>query len=156
MRHAKSSWSDGRLSDHDRPLKKRGARDALKMGRMLSERGLEPDLIISSSAKRAMLTAEEVASVVGYDEEIQVTRQFYLADPLTFIDWLGRSSDECDRIMIVGHNPGMEDLVEELTGVWERMPTAAVANIRLQVDSWSELEASGECELIDLWRPREL
>lgn len=156
LRHAKSSWANTYLSDHDRPLKKRGKRDAPRMGRLLRDEELLPDLIISSSAKRALDTAEAAAAASGYDGQIDVTRAFYHADSETYIDRLKPLPKEVNRVLIVGHNPGMEELLTELTGARERMPTAALAQVNLPVEDWADitLEPSGSLE--NLWLPRDL
>jgi phosphohistidine phosphatase len=156
LRHAKSSWANTYLGDHDRPLKKRGKRDAPRMGRLLREENLLPDLVISSSAKRALDTAEAAAAASGYDDQIVVTRDFYHADSESYTDKLRSLPNEVNRVLIVGHNPGMEELLVDLTGAHERMPTAALAQVSLPVENWSEvtLETSGSLE--NLWLPRNL
>jgi len=156
LRHAKSSWKYADLSDYDRPLNKRGKADAPRMGRLLSREELVPDLIISSSAARARATAEPVALACGYESEIQYTRDLYHAWPDAYIDLLNELPDEHQRVMVVGHNPGIEDLVEELTGQWERMPTAALANIALNIAQWADLTLSKEEQLLQVWLPKEL
>ena len=156
LRHAKSSWNNAQLTDYERPLNKRGKTDAPRMGRLLREQDLVPDLIISSSAERALTTAEAVALASGYEQEIQSTRSFYHADPEAYLDVLRQLDDSLERVMVVGHNPGMEELLEELTGVWEQMPTAALAQISLPINHWRELDGETTGELVNLWRPKEL
>ena len=156
LRHAKSSWDNTYISDHDRPLKKRGRRDAPRMGILLKEQDLIPDLIISSSARRALDTAEAAAESAGYEGPIEVTRVLYHADPDTYIDRLKSLPGDINRVLVVGHNPGMEDLLTELTGARERMPTAALAEVNLQIESWSDIAAEAEGSLENLWMPREL
>lgn len=126
------------------------------MGRLLKEQDLLPDLIISSSANRALTTAEQVALAAGYEEEIQVTRDFYMAYAEEYIEYVAGLSGDWSRIMVVGHNPGLEQLVEVLSGEWERMPTAALAEIELPIDSWAELDEDTPGRLVNLWLPREL
>lgn len=155
LRHAKSSWKNSRLADHDRPLNKRGRRDAPRMGQLLRDENLVPDLILTSSAERALATAEAVALACGYQGEVQVTRRLYHAAPETYIELLSHISDEHDRVMVVGHNPGMAELVEVLTGQSQRMPTAALAQVQFSVNGWSEL-TGGEGRLVNLWRPKDL
>ena len=155
LRHAKSSWKDSRLADFDRPLKKRGKRDAPRMGALLKQEDLVPDLIISSSAKRALATAEAAASACDYDSEIRATRQLYGADPDSYIDVLRTVPDGYQRVMVVGHNPGLESFIEELTGEWIRMPTAALAQVNVRVEKWSELSLESPNELIANWLPKE-
>ncbi len=117
---------------------------------------LVPQLIITSSAKRAKKTAEAAADSFRYDGQIEATRDFYHADAERYIKHLNGVVDDFSRVMVVGHNPGMEELIEELTGLWERMPTAAVAAIELPIDKWSELTENIDGRLLDLWIPREL
>lgn len=156
MRHAKSSWDQTNLADHDRPLKKRGKIDAPRMGELLLDEDLIPDLIISSSAKRAVTTAKAAAEACDYSGDIMVTRNFYFADPETFIDELQGITDQVSVVMVVGHNPGMEELLEELTGVWQRMPTAAIAVVDLPVNTWEELNEMTRGSLINLWTPKSI
>jgi phosphohistidine phosphatase len=156
MRHAKSSWDDASLSDYDRPLNKRGKRDAPRMGRLIFQQDLVPQLIITSSAKRARKTAVATAESARYDGQIEATRDFYHAGAITYIEHLNGLADDFSRVMVVGHNPGMEELVEELTGLWERMPTAAVAVIELDINQWSSLTDNIVGKLLNLWTPRDI
>jgi phosphohistidine phosphatase len=156
MRHAKSSWDQTNLADHDRPLKKRGERDAPRMGELLLDEDLIPDLIITSSAKRALATAEAVADACDYAGEILVTRIFYHADPETFIEELQGVDDRASMVMVVGHNPGLEDLLEELTGEWHRLPTATIAVVDLPVRRWGELSEVTQGNLVNLWTPKSI
>jgi phosphohistidine phosphatase len=156
LRHAKSSWANSRLADHDRPLNDRGQRDAPRIGRLLRDEGLTPDLIISSSAERALTTAELVALHSDYEAALQVTRALYHAGPDSYLAHLRRVDDGHERVMVVGHNPGLEALVEELTGHYERMPTAALAHIRLPISRWANCRDGMTGTLLNLWRPREL
>ncbi len=126
------------------------------MGRLLADAGLIPDLIISSSAVRALLTADLVAEESGCDAQILATRELYMAMPEDYLALLQQAPGAVEIVMVVGHNPGIEDLVEELVGQWERMPTAALAHIELEVDDWSSLVLDGKGNLLDIWYPREL
>jgi phosphohistidine phosphatase len=156
LRHAKSSWKYTHLADFDRPLNKRGKRDAPRMGALLKQEEIVPDLIISSSAERALATAESVALACDYDSEIQTTRQLYHAWPEAYIEVLNSVPNDHQRVMVVGHNPGIESVVEELTGGWIRMPTAALVHISLDIDDWSELDLDSTQEVVDYWWPKEL
>jgi phosphohistidine phosphatase len=156
LRHAKSSWKDPWLADHDRPLNKRGKRDAPRIGALIEDQGLIPDLILSSTAKRARATAEAVANACGYEQEIKFTRDLYHADPEAFLAALGNLSTDPDIVMVVGHNPGLEYLLEDLTGETRRLPTAALVQVALEVDSWQSLTEETDGEMINLWRPREI
>lgn len=155
LRHAKSSWKDNNLADHDRPLNKRGKRDAPRMGALLVKQDLVPDVIISSTAKRAATTAKAVAMSCDYGGEIQYTRRLYGAWPDDYIELLNELDSDDSQVMVVGHNPGIEDLVEELSGEWIRMPTAALAQIDLDIKHWSELSLNVNGRLVNIWRPKE-
>ena len=156
LRHAKSSWEDGNLADFDRSLNARGRSDAPRMGRLLAQYELTPDLIVTSAARRAATTAELIALAAEYAGDIQYTNELYLADPETFLDVARDTADGVARLMLVGHNPGIEELVSDLAGREERMPTAALACFRLAIEHWHELNDETSAELLYLWWPKEL
>jgi phosphohistidine phosphatase len=156
LRHAKSSWDNSRLSDYERPLNSRGKEDAPRMGQLLRDEELVPDLIITSSAKRAAATAEAVAAASGYADEIKSTRRLYHAAPEQYIELLQEAGGDTTRVMVVGHNPGVEYLVELLTDVDERMPTGALARVELPIEQWTELDEEVRGRLVNVWRPKEL
>jgi phosphohistidine phosphatase len=156
LRHAKSNWSNLALADIDRPLNKRGKRDAPRIGALLREEDLVPDLIISSPALRARKTAKAVSKYSGYEGEIEIQRDFYPGDPDSFIEAFYSIPDQIDRALIVAHNPGLEELLYVLTGESARMPTSALAQVALPVDRWLDLDDDTEGKLINLWRVKEL
>ncbi len=156
LRHAKSSWDFAELSDHDRPLNNRGKRDAPRIGRKLLKEGLIPQVIISSSAIRAYSTAEEVAKVCGYDGEIVVDSSLYGSGYIAYLNVLRIQNDRLDIIMLVGHNPDSEQLLEILTGKMVTMPTCTVACVKLLIRKWKELNTQTKGELVNIWRPKEL
>ena len=157
LRHAKSSWKDESLTDHERPLNKRGKKTAPQMGHLLRDQGLVPDLIVSSTAVRARSTAEAAAEACGYRGEVTLSDELYLATSGEILQYAQERTEETlGRIMLVGHNPGMEGLVNMLSGQSEPFPTAALAAIELGIDSWRKLELGIEVKLKNVWRPREL
>ena len=156
LRHAKSSWNNAGMSDHERPLNKRGKADAPRMGKLIKREELTPDLIISSTANRALMTAERVALAADYEEVIETNRNFYLAPPEVYIHFLNSVPNDKERVMVVGHNGGVEDLINVLTGTWEQMPTAALAQISLPINDWSELSEETKGKLINHWIPKHL
>ena len=156
MRHAKSSWDNSELADFDRPLNGRGRQDAPRIGQLLAREDLTPDLIITSAARRAATTAELVALAAGYDGDIRYTRDLYLADADTYLELVRETGDDVNRLLLVGHNPDIAELVSQLAGHDEHMPTAALAHFRLAIDAWSELSDETAAELVALWRPKEL
>lgn len=126
------------------------------MGRWLRRQDVVPDLIISSTAKRAKATAQAVADEMGYDGEITFTRAFYLADPDTYIGHCAQLPNDVRSVMVVGHNYGVEELIADLTNRHEAMPTGAVAHLTLPIDDWSDFSAETPAKLQDVWRPREI
>ena len=156
LRHAKSSWDDPALDDHERPLNNRGLRDAPRMGQLVREYGLIPDVVISSDALRARLTAEAVAEAAGYTGEIVLDARLYLAGPADILSLLPEVRENAKTVMIVGHNPGLEQLVEQLTGKRQDLPTAALAQIGLPIDQWRDFKRWMRGTLVGLWRPKEL
>ncbi len=156
LRHAKSSWSNPGLADIDRPLNKRGKRDAPRMGAWLDAQELIPDLILSSPARRARKTAQAVSEYSSYDGEIETVPDFYPGDPYTFIDTLMSIPDEYQSVMIVAHNPGLEELLYTLSGESARMPTSSLAQVELPLDSWRDLDDEVDGKLVNFWRVKEL
>ena len=154
LRHAKSSWKFPKLSDSQRPLNKRGKQDAPRMGELLIEENLVPDLIISSPAVRAISTAEAVAEASDYENEIQTAEQLYLGGINSFLNIMQNVPNHFDRVMVVGHNPGVEDYVEILAGEWVKMPTAALVHIELPIDDWADLSGNIGGSIRHVWLPK--
>ena len=117
---------------------------------------LSPELVISSDARRARLTAEAMAEAAGYTGTILLDPRLYHAGVGDILDVLRTVETDVDTVMIVGHNPGLEALVAHMTGELEEFPTAALAQIALPVDRWSDLATRTRGTLIALWRPKEL
>jgi phosphohistidine phosphatase len=156
LRHAKSSWADPALDDWQRPLNERGLRDAPRVGDVLRRRSLVPDLIITSDAVRARTTAQAVAQSAGYTRELLVAPSLYHATPDDVIEVLKSVPDDAaNRVMIVGHNPGLEDLIEQLTGESRGLPTAALVQLDLPIDRWSQLDISMGATVVDAWQPKD-
>jgi phosphohistidine phosphatase len=156
LRHAKSSWKHPEMADHDRPLNKRGKQAAPLMGELLQNEDLIPDFILCSSAVRAHRTALLVAKACGYKGEIKLTRELYLAEPEDYVEVLRQVDEKHARVLVVGHNPGLESLIEALTGEAIAMPTASLAYLELSLQRWRDLDMDTECKLVNVWRPKEL
>jgi phosphohistidine phosphatase len=156
MRHAKSSWKDSKLDDKERPLNKRGRSDAPIMGQILIDRELIPQCILSSSALRARQTAEAVIESSGYPGEVTYLDQLYMAEVEGYIAVLRELPDDVERVMLIGHNPGLETLLQILSGSIESLPTAVLAHLVLPINQWSQLTAETQGQLVDIWRPKEL
>jgi phosphohistidine phosphatase len=155
LRHAKSSWDDSSISDHDRPLNQRGLKTAPLMGTLLKANKLVPDLILSSTALRAVETARLVAQAAEFNKSIPAVASFYPGDPVSYIETL-KTQVSAQSIMIIGHNPGLEDLVYTLTGHKHDLPTAALAQVQLPIGHWSQLTTQTKGTLIDIFRPKEI
>ncbi len=156
LRHAKSDWGNSQLSDHDRPLNDRGKYDAPRMGAWLKQQEMVPELIISSTAERALTTAEMVALACDFEGELRTMRDFYLASPPEYIEVLNELPGSYERVMIVGHNPGMEEMWALLTEQERPVTTANGAVIELPISSWGELSIFTDGRLKHHWRPKDL
>ena len=156
MRHAKSSWKDKDTKDRKRPLSKRGKHNAPQMGKLLLEKELIPELILTSSALRARQTADLLAEAMQYQGEIREIDDLYMAEADEILGVLKDVPNGLERIMIIGHNPGLESLLPMLTGHIEALPTAAIAYLSLPVDEWKKVGKKTQAELVALWRPKEV
>lgn len=164
MRHAKSDWKDRSLADFDRPLARRGRRAAPQMGRWLAAQTLIPDLVLCSTARRAVETLELLLTALASAPETSYLKTLYLAPPSRLLTVLRRQAPDRGRILLVAHNPGLQGLAVALAGqgrgaepagrqLAEKFPTAAVA--RFQVEAWPTL-GQAPARLLDLVRPRDL
>ena len=161
LRHAKSAWDTDAPADFDRPLALRGLRASKRMGRYLAETGLKPDAIVCSTATRAVQTIHGVARSAGLSlEAVRFERAIYEASLSTLLDVLGACDAQAYRTMIVGHNPGLEYLLDHIAGGvpvpgdGKLLPTAALARLTLPPD-WRGLER-GTGQLVGLTRVRDL
>ena len=155
LRHGKSSWDDPGLADAARPLGERGRRAAPKMGRWLRERGLMPDVIVSSPAVRARSTALLAAEAAAFVGSILFDGRIYEATPAGLVDVVRGLPEAAGSALIVGHNPGLEALVSAFAGHSERLPTAALAQVELQVARWADVVLA-QGRVLGVWRPKAL
>ncbi len=154
MRHGKSDWGSGSTRDFDRPLNDRGKKDVPKIGEELKKRDLTPDLIISSPAERAKMTALKTAENSGYDKDIEWEESFYFGFVREIIEKLNKTDERYEKVMIVGHNPTWSDIVEKLSGKYFDMKTANVCILEFD-GAWKDL-ADNKCEFIYYISPKEL
>ena len=142
VRHAKSSWKDASLRDRDRPLNKRGKRDAPMMGKRIQGYGIRPSLIVSSPANRAWTTAKAVAKELSYPREfLQRDDRLYLASLDDILDVVVSQDEGFNSLMLVGHNPGLTTFVNFLSpGLTHNLPTAGVVSVRIDQDHWNLYE----------------
>mgnify|MGYP001570717758 CR=1 len=155
LRHGKSSWNDPFLDDFDRPLKKRGRKAAARMGIEIRDRGILPDLVLSSAARRAWETWKRFQKASGYEGAIEKKKKLYFTSPEDHVELLSRIEDSRERVLLIGHNPDLEEVLERLTGQSSALPTASLAVIDLEIPSWADIEhATGALRL--LLRPKDL
>jgi phosphohistidine phosphatase len=141
LRHAKAEPDSGAKPDRERALAPRGLGDAPRMGRRLREGGARPSLIITSPAKRALQTARLVATELGYPREfLQREAELYLAAPDAILAVLARQDNAFNDVLVCGHNPGLTDLANELTGARiDNLPTCGVVVIEAEIHGWEGL-----------------
>ncbi|HQV03975.1 MULTISPECIES: histidine phosphatase family protein [unclassified Novosphingobium] len=165
FRHAKSDWQDPRARDFDRPLNARGRKGAAVMGRHVRDHGVRWDRMISSPAIRCAETIEIACEAAGRPVAVNWDRRIYLASSATLADLLRETEGDPKSVMMVGHNPGLEDLIFDLVPddgssplrdvVEVKFPTASFAVLELDIDKWSDLKDN--CgRLVHLTRPRDL
>ncbi len=164
-RHAKSDWTDPRARDFDRPLNARGKKGAVAMGQHIREAAFSCARIIASPAVRCAETIELGSQANGSSYPVMWDRRIYLASSATLLDLLREQEGNPPSILMVGHNPGLEDLIFDLVPddgtcllrdiVEEKFPTAAYAVLELDIDDWAEI-APDCAKLIHLKRPRDL
>jgi len=142
VRHAKSSWKHTRLTDRQRPLNKRGKRDAPEMGQRIHAHGIRPSLILTSPATRAWETAKYVARELGYPKEfLQRDDALYHASTDDLLDVIVAQDPGFNNLMIVGHNPGLTDFANFLSpGVTNNLPTAGVVCVEIDQEDWNLYE----------------
>jgi phosphohistidine phosphatase len=142
VRHAKSSWKNPGLSDRDRPLNKRGERDAPVMGARIREYGIRPSLIISSPANRAWTTARIIAAEIAYPIEfLQRESSLYLASVDEILDVIAAQDEGFNNLMLVGHNPGLTEFANFLSpGLTNNLPTAGIVAVEIDQDDWNLYE----------------
>src|SRR5260370_29724036 len=149
LRHAKSSWKDESLSDFERPLNARGKKAAHAIGLYIRKHRMMPDLVLSSPAVRARETTGIVATAARLAADIRYDERIYEANPLQLVHTISQIEENFGSVLLVGHNPGIEELLGLLTGSLQHMRTATLAKIRLEgADDWSEIsEAKATLEL---------
>lgn len=163
LRHAKSSWDDPSIPDFQRPLSERGRKTAPKMSEYLKEEGLIPDAVLCSGAKRAVETWELIAPSLG-SPKLHLDDNLYMAAPEAIIQWLKRLTPEINSVLLIGHNPGFEELAVRFSGdgkkkalkrLRKKYPTGALAVIQFDVDGWPAV-GDGAGYLERFVRPKDL
>jgi len=155
LRHAKSSWDNADLSDYERPLNERGLKAAPLMGDVMKKNRFEPEVFLSSPAKRAEQTAALIKQSAGFGCTIRFDERIYEASPARLLEVISEQNEKIESVLLVGHNPGLEGLLKFLTGQLQPMPTAALAVVDLEINQWSEANSSNG-NLRALIRPKEI
>jgi phosphohistidine phosphatase len=163
LRHAKSSWDDGGLDDHDRPLAPRGEKAIRRLAKHVAGAGVAPDLVLCSSARRTVMTLEGIRPELPADTEVRVERGLYAASSSALLARLRRVDDSVDSVLLIAHNPGIEMLAATLIGAGddrlrerlaEKFPTGALADLHFE-GPWAKL-AAGAATLESFVVPRDL
>jgi phosphohistidine phosphatase len=156
LRHAKSDWNHPGLRDHDRPLARRGLRDAPRMGRYLREQGLVPAAALVSTARRARTTAELALEAAGAPAgTLHLVPDLYGSTADEIVEIVAGEGGSSSPLLVVAHNPGMEDLAARLLGRYEHFPTAALLSASLAAPDWAGFSPA-RATADTLVRPREL
>jgi len=140
VRHAKSDWSDGSLSDFERGVKKRGYKDLNTIGSYLALKNIAPDYVLSSAALRAQITTEELIKKISYNGEVEYMDELYLTKPETILNVLSLEDNRYNSILLVGHNPSISELANFLQNEnIAKFPTLGVLKIDFDIDSWQDI-----------------
>ncbi len=161
LRHAKSSWENPALADHDRPLASRGRRASRVIAQHLRSQGIAPTLVLCSSSARTRETLERISAGLGKQIEARIEKDLYMASESDLLERLHEVGAGVDSVMLIGHNPGLQELALSLAGkgvdlkrLTEKFPTAALATLAFG-GSWAEL-TTGAAELVAFVTPKEL
>lgn len=156
LRHAKSSWDDPTLADHDRPLARRGITAAPLIADHMRSEGIDPDVVLCSTARRTRQTLDLLGDAIPADSDVHIEPGLYGASTDALIARLRILPDTAERALVIGHNPGLEQLVSLLAGDRPaKFPTAALATLDAAIDRWSDL-TNGCARLTAFVRPRDL
>ena len=159
LRHAKSAWDSDAATDHERPLNKRGRRDAPRIAAKLAELGWLPEKVYSSDSVRTRETwdrMKEALSPKGSSPKVKFTNKLYQAGLDAVRKQIGKGENKTKTIMLIGHNPGWEEAVRSLTGNTIRITTCNAVLLSTKSASWSQALASEDWKVEDVLRPKEL
>lgn len=143
LRHAKSSWKDETLSDIERPLNGRGRKAAQTIGDFLKREGIIPDLVLSSSAVRARQTTDLLLKAANFSTDLRFDERIYEAGAQKLLEVVKQVEKSKKSVLLVGHNPGLEEFLEVLTGATDSMPTGTLSKVVLEASSWAAIGDNG-------------
>lgn len=158
LRHAKSSWDDSSIPDHERDLNDRGRKEAKKMGEYFFDKKIIPDLIICSPSKRTRETYKLVVNKLGKNIQTIFEDKIYEASVSDIFGAISKVSNEVDSLLIIGHNPGMEYMVEKTTnipGIIDKFGTCSLAELEVDIQKWSDIRKTS-AKLINFISPKTL
>jgi phosphohistidine phosphatase len=156
MRHAKSISADPGRADEQRGLTPRGERDAARMARLLADHNLLPQVVLSSIAMRARDTVNILIKSASCSAQAFFYNELYASSPGQYLRLLEQLDSRIDTAMIVGHNPEQEEFIHLMCSADERMTTASIAQIQLDIAAWADLDRETPARLVSVWRPKEL
>lgn len=156
LRHAKSSWADEGMADHDRPLNARGIAAASRMGHLCRDLGRVPERILTSDACRTRETAAGLTAASGFEGSTTTTPALYLASPESILETVRELGGDARRLLVIAHNPGMQTLMSRLAATPIDCPTATLSVFQIpEITAWSEWAGDAATHL-GTWRPKEL
>jgi phosphohistidine phosphatase len=155
LRHAKAH-ADESGDDKERELTSQGRDAARRVGELAREQGVLPDAALCSTATRARQTLEIFSQASGFTGRVEMLDELYLAPASLYVAAARRLGGAAQHLLVVGHNPGLEALVDVLSGSSETLPTSALAVCELPIKTWSELSGETSGKLIALWKPKEI
>lgn len=156
MRHAKSDWSNSGMTDHDRPLNRRGMRNAPAMGSFLAKQDVVPEVVYCSTAVRARQTADMLLPTFAKSPDVLFSRELYLATLEQLCDHLSRTEASVRCGLVIGHNPGLSRLASFLSGEVLELPTAAVVHLQVDAEHWADVMHRAAWQAVNFWKPREV
>jgi phosphohistidine phosphatase len=158
LRHAKSSWKNKKLDDHDRPLNRRGRREAIEMGEYLKKTNMIPNAIVTSSATRAIETTTLVCRNCSYNKLVEVNFEFHRGGTSAYIHAISIAPNDKNILLIVGHNPDLEDLIKVITNRTIKLPTCTLIQINMNIKNWKSTAIYGsfKSEIVNIWRPKRI
>ena len=155
MRHAKSSIGEKHQEDWSRPLNKRGRKNAIAMAKLLKEKEAVPQLIVASTAVRARQTCELLTEELNFRGDVHYLSSLYGGEVDTYLYEIKELNDLAGCVLVVGHNPVLESLLQMLTGKVESLPTSAIACLAVPFEHWRELSYEAALELTHFWKPKD-
>jgi phosphohistidine phosphatase len=155
MRHAKSSLDSKNKEDRDRPLSKKGKKNAFAMAKVLEETERIPEVILASAAARARHTSEILTEALHFRGDMHYLNSLYQGEVENYLNEIQQVSDSVDTLLVIGHNPILESFLQMLSGKVEALPTASLAFLQLPIASWGELNLETEGQLLEIRTPKD-